>query len=215
MKNSNRGCLITLEGGDGVGKTTHIELLRQYLESYGLDIIATREPGGTPFGESLRDLLLNSQLEFDAEAEMLVLFAARAEHLKRLILPAISSGKWILCDRFTDATFAYQGGGGGIPFGRIKELERFVQSTFQPDLTLLLDLPVEDGLARIANRGGNVDRFEKRDLDFKNDVRQAYLRRQEQDPGRIRLVRASNTVEKVHETIVEHVAQLLARQNII
>ncbi len=204
-----------MEGGDGVGKTTHIELLRQYLESYGLDIIATREPGGTPFGESLRDLLLNSQLEFDAEAEMLVLFAARAEHLKRLILPAISSGKWILCDRFTDATFAYQGGGGGIPFGRIKELERFVQSTFQPDLTLLLDLPVEDGLARIANRGGNVDRFEKRDLDFKNDVRQAYLRRQEQDPGRIRLVRASNTVEKVHETIVEHVAQLLARQNII
>ena len=137
MKNDNDGCLITLEGGDGVGKTTHMKLLREYLLSHDLEVITTREPGGTPLGESLRDLLLNSELEFDAEVEMLVLFAARTDHLKSVILPAISSGKWILCDRFTDATFAYQGGGGGISNERIQELESFVHFQLTEEMLYL------------------------------------------------------------------------------
>ena len=183
--NIQRGRLITLEGGDGVGKTTHIELLESYLTEQGVSVLTTREPGGTALGEILRNVLLRDGLECDAETEMMVLFAARAQHLHAVLRPAIARGEWVLCDRFTDATFAYQGGGRGISFERIARLETFVQEDFEPDLTLLLDLPIEVGLTRATQRGGHADRFEKQDLAFKERIRQSYLQRQRDNPERI------------------------------
>ena len=209
MVNSPQGRLITLEGGDGVGKTTHIELLEAYLTEQGQSVLTTREPGGTALGEALRKVLLRDGLECGAETEMMVLFAARTQHLHAVLLPAIAKGQWILCDRFTDATFAYQGGGRGIPFERIKRLETFVQDDFQPDLTLLLDLPVEEGLARVTGRGGRVDRFEKQDLAFKERVRRSYLQRQRDYPGRIHCVDASGSVDEIQMTLRQHLQTLL------
>ena len=140
-----------------MGKTTHIELLEIYLAKQGISVLTTREPGGTALGEALRKVLLRDELECCAETEMMILFAARTQHLHAVLRPAIARGQWVLCDRFTDATFAYQGGGRGIPFERIACLETFVQEDFQPDLTLLLDLPSEVGLVRAADRGQRAD----------------------------------------------------------
>ena len=207
--NTQRGRLITLEGGDGVGKTTHIELLDAYLTEQGISVLTTREPGGTALGEALRKVLLRGELECGAETEMMVLFAARTQHLHAVLRPAISRGQWVLCDRFTDATFAYQGGGRGIPFERIKQLETFVQEGFQPDLTLLLDLPVEAGLARTAGRGGHADRFEKQNLAFKERLRQSYLRRQRDHPDRIRYVDASGSIDEIQVILQQHIQTLL------
>ena len=209
MVNSQRGRLITLEGGDGVGKTTHIELLEAYLTEQGQSVLTTREPGGTALGEALRKVLLRDELECGAETEMMVLFAARTQHLHAVLLPAIAKGRWVLCDRFTDATFAYQGGGRGIPFERIERLETFVQGDFQPDLTLLLDLPVEEGLARVTERGGRVDRFEKQGLAFKERVRRSYLQRQRDYPGRIQCVNASGSVDEIQMALRQHLQTLL------
>jgi dTMP kinase len=140
---------------------------------------------------------------------MMVLFAARTQHLHAVLLPAIAKGQWVLCDRFTDATFAYQGGGRGIPFDRIERLEAFVQGDFQPDLTLLLDLPVEEGLARATRRGGSVDRFEKQDLAFKERIRRSYLRRQQNHPDRIQCVDASGTVDEIQKILRQRIQILL------
>ena len=205
MKNPRPGRLITLEGGDGTGKTTHLAFLEGYLRDKGISTVTTREPGGTGLSEALRDLLLQGQHECSAETEMLILFAARTHNLSNIIRPAISAGKWVICDRFTDATFAYQGGGGGLSFERIKQLENFVHKDIQPDLTILLDLPVEKGLARTAKRGAGLDRFEKQDLPFKQRVREAYLTRQANEPCRIRLVDASGSIEAVQEDIRTHI----------
>ena len=207
--NTQRGRLITLEGGDGVGKSTHIELLDAYLAEQGISVLTTREPGGTALGEALRKVLLRGELECGAEAEMMVLFAARTQHLHAVLRPAISRGQWVLCDRFTDATFAYQGGGRGIPFERIEQLETFVQEGFQPDLTLLLDLPVEEGLARTAGRGGHADRFEKQNLAFKERLRQSYLRRQRDHSERIRYVDASGSIDEIQVILQRHIQTLL------
>jgi dTMP kinase len=207
--NSQQGRLITLEGGDGVGKTTHIELLEAYLTEQGQSVLATREPGGTALGEVLRKVLLRDELECGPETEMMVLFAARAQHLHAVLLPAIAKGQWVLCDRFTDATFAYQGGGRGIPLERIERLETFVQGDFQPDLTLLLDLPVEEGLARVTERGGSVDRFEKQDLAFKERIRRSYLQRQRDYPGRILCVDARGSVDQIQMKLRQHLQTLL------
>ena len=207
--NTEPGRLITLEGGDGVGKTTHIELLDSYLTEQGISVLTTREPGGTALGEALRKVLLRSDLECAAETEMMVLFAARTQHLHAVLRPAISRGQWVLCDRFTDATFAYQGGGRGIPLERIEQLETFVQEGFQPDLTLLLDLPVEEGLARTAGRGGDTDRFEKQNLAFKERLRQSYLRRQRDHPDRIRYVDASGSIEEIQVILQHHIQAVL------
>ena len=206
--NTQKGRLITLEGGDGVGKTTHIELLETYLTEQGVSVLTTREPGGTALGEALRKVLLRGELECGAETEMMVLFAARTQHLHAVLLPAIAKGQWVLCDRFTDATFAYQGGGRGIPFERIARLETFVQDNFEPDLTLLLDLPIEEGLARVTQRGGRVDRFEKQDPAFKERIRQSYLRRQQDNPERIQRVDASGSVDQI-QTILQRQIQTL------
>ena len=198
-----------MEGGDGVGKTTHIELLQAFLREQGISVLRTREPGGTALGEALRRVLLRDELECEAETEMMVLFAARAQHLHSVLLPAIAMGQWVLCDRFTDATFAYQGGGRGIPFERIARLEIFVQDNFQPDLTLLLDLPVEEGSARANERGGHADRFEKQDFAFKERVRQSYLRRQRDYPDRIQCVDARGSVSDIQKVLQYHVQTLL------
>lgn len=207
--NTQRGRLITLEGGDGVGKSTHIELLEAYLAEQGISVLTTREPGGTALGEALRDVLLRDELECTAETEMMVLFAARTQHLHSVLRPAVARGQWVLCDRFTDATFAYQGGGRGIPFERIAWLEAFVQEDFKPDLTLLLDLPIAEGLVRAAVRGGRADRFEKQDLAFKERIRQSYLRRLSDHPRRIQCVDASGSIDEVQIKLRYHVQTLL------
>ena len=207
--NIYKGRLITLEGGDGVGKTTHIKLLETYLTEHGVSVLTTREPGGTALGEALRKVLLRDELECGAETEMMVLFAARTQHLHAVLRPAIARGQWVLCDRFTDATFAYQGGGRGIEFDRIVRLETFVQEDFQPDLTLLLDLPIEEGLARSAERGKRTDRFEKQNLAFKQRIRQSYLRRQRDNPGRIKCIDASGSVEEIQAILQQHIQKLL------
>jgi dTMP kinase len=170
-----KGKFITVEGVEGAGKSTQAVFMRDYLEAVGQRAILTREPGGTGLGEQLRTLLLDHRDDgMAADSELLLMFAARAEHLARVIRPALENGDWVVCDRFTDATYAYQGGGRAIPGARIAVLEDWVQGPLRPELTLLLDLPVREGLARAGRRGLN-DRFESEDLAFFRRVRSAYL----------------------------------------
>ena len=166
-----RGKFITLEGGEGVGKSTNLKFIRGSLSASGIELIETREPGGTRLGEALRGVLLGDEAEgICPEAELLTMFAARAEHLEKVIKPALDAGKWVLCDRFTDASFAYQGGGRGLAFERIEQIESWVQGDLRPDLTILLDAPVEVGMARAAARG-EADRFEREPKAFFGAVR--------------------------------------------
>ena len=172
-----RGLFVTFEGSEGVGKSTNIQFAADFLESQGVDCVVTREPGGTPLAEEIRELLLKPREEAVHElTELLLMFAARAQHLQTLILPRMAEGKWVLCDRFTDATYAYQGGGRGIAQDRIAALELFVQAQFRPDRVVLLDAPVKVGLARAGKRG-EADRFESETLNFFEKVREAYLAR--------------------------------------
>ncbi len=186
-----RGRFITLEGGEGVGKSTNLEWVAQWLVARGVEVVRTREPGGTPRAEAMRELLLSPQADepLDADAELLLVFAARAQHLAQRIRPALERGAWVLCDRFTDATFAYQGGGRGIEPDRIAELERFVQRGLEPDLTLLLDMPVAAAQRRLQGRltasGDSRDRFEQEQASFFEAVRQAYLARAAAAPQRM------------------------------
>ena len=188
-----RGRFITLEGGEGVGKSTNLEWVAQWLTAHGIEVVCTREPGGTERAEAIRELLLTSAFaeELDADAELLLIFAARAQHLAQCIRPALARGAWVLCDRFTDATFAYQGGGRGLDWGRIAELERFVQQGLEPDLTLLLDMPVAAAQQRLETRGQARDRFEQEQVAFFEAVRQAYLERAAQAPQRMALIDAT------------------------
>ena len=198
---------ITLEGGEGVGKTTNLDFIEHYLRSRGIDVLRTREPGGTPMVEGVRDLLLQSGT-MDRWAELLLVFAARAQHISEVIRPALAAGQWVLSDRFTDASHAYQGGGRGLDPAVIEQLETWVQQGLQPDLTLLLDAPVELGMAR-ARRRGQTDRFEAERLDFFKNVRAAYLARAERFPERIRRVDASGSLVEVQARIVRHLEALL------
>ncbi|MEQ4539367.1 MAG: dTMP kinase [Billgrantia sp.] len=191
-----RGRFITLEGGEGVGKSTNLEWVAQWLVARGVEVVRTREPGGTPRAEAMRKLLLSPQADepLDADAELLLVFAARAQHLAQRIRPALERGAWVLCDRFTDATFAYQGGGRGIEPDRIAELERFVQRGLEPDLTLLLDMPVAAAQRRLQGRltasGDSRDRFEQEQASFFEAVRQAYLARAAAAPQRMAVIDA-------------------------
>lgn len=191
-----RGRFITLEGGEGVGKSTNLEWVAQWLVARGVEVVRTREPGGTPRAEAMRELLLSPQADepLDADAELLLVFAARAQHLAQRIRPALERGAWVLCDRFTDATFAYQGGGRGIEPDRIAELERFVQRGLGPDLTLLLDMPVAAAQRRLQGRltasGNSRDRFEQEQASFFEAVRQAYLARAAAAPQRMAVIDA-------------------------
>lgn len=193
----DRGRFITLEGGEGAGKSTQLARLVDWLRGQGIDPVVTREPGGTPAAERIRGLLLDAaQTGLSAEAELLLMFAARADHLAHCIEPALSAGRWVICDRFTDASYAYQGGGRGLQRARIAELERFVQRGLRPDLTLILDLPVASGLAR-AHRRSTPDRFEVEDLAFFERVRAAYLAIAERATERVCLIHADQSEEAV------------------
>ncbi|ERH53856.1 dTMP kinase [Pseudomonas sp. MDMC216] len=195
------GLFITLEGPEGAGKSTNREYLAERLREQGIDVVLTREPGGTPLAERIRELLLDPSDEpMAADTELLLVFAARAQHLQQVIRPALAKGSVVLCDRFTDATYAYQGGGRGLSIERIAQLEQFVQGELRPDLTLIFDLPVEIGLARAAARG-RLDRFEQEGRGFFEAVRQAYLQRAKQAPQRYRVLDAGQTLAQVQADI--------------
>ena len=198
---------ITLEGGEGVGKTTNLAFIEDYLTSRGIDLLKTREPGGTPLGERIRGLLLDSDGMNNA-TELLLVFAARAQHISEVIRPALAAGRWVLCDRFTDASYAYQGGGRDIDTSVIEFLEQWVQAELQPDLTLLLDTPIEVGMSRARERGV-ADRFESEQFDFFERVRMAYLKRADQYPTRIKQVDASGSLESVRANIALHLNQII------
>ncbi|MFZ4653078.1 MAG: dTMP kinase [Methylococcaceae bacterium] len=204
------GQLITLEGGEGVGKTTNLAFIERYFDDRGIPLLRTREPGGTPLGENIRELLLQGDA-MDLKAELLLVFAARAQHVAAVIRPALSGGTWVLSDRFTDASYAYQGGGRGLSLEMIETLERWVQDMLQPDLTLLLDLPVETGMARAKDRG-RPDRFESEQLDFFERVRAAYVERAKAYPQRFRRIDASQALETVQAEIKSHLDAFLERQ---
>lgn len=192
-----RGRFITLEGGEGAGKSTSMTFVCEYLKQIGREVLATREPGGTPLGESIRELLLHGKQGMGSDTELLLMFAARAEHLQQIIHPALNRGIDVVCDRFTDATYAYQGGGRGIPADRIGALETWVQGAFRPDLTLLLDIPVAQGLTRAGNRS-TPDRFEREQHAFFERVRQRYLETAAREPRRVRVIDASLDLPAVH-----------------
>lgn len=195
------GKLITVEGGEGAGKTTQLAFMRDYLERAGYRVVLTREPGGTALGEEIRALLLGHRHDGMAlSTETLLMFAARAEHLERVIRPALTAGHWVLCDRFTDATYAYQGGGRGLSPERVAILENWVQGDLRPDLTLLFDLPVAVGLAR-AGRRGAADRFEREEWAFFERVRAAYRERAGRNPDRYRIVAADRPVAAVRAEV--------------
>lgn len=203
------GQFITVEGVEGCGKTTNLAFIQSYLEAAGISLIVTREPGGTPLAEALRGLLLAEREEpVDAHAELLMVFAARAQHLKQVILPALERGQWVLCDRFTDATFAYQGGGRGLPLDVIAQLEQMVQGDTQPDKTFFLDLDVSQGLAR-AKKRGSLDRFEQESLHFFDAVRSAYWERIRQAPERFAVIDAGLDLPQVQQQIEHQLRALL------
>jgi dTMP kinase len=188
------GKFITLEGVDGAGKSTHIPAIADMLRARGKEILLTREPGGTPLGEKLRELLLHENMH--PETESLLMFAARREHLDQVIRPALERGTYVISDRFTDASFAYQCGGRGVSTAKVGELEQWVQGDFQPDLTLLFDLPVAVSTQRLAG-ARNPDRFEKEGEDFFNRIRNAYLARAEQFPQRFRVIDSGKTIPEI------------------
>jgi dTMP kinase len=195
------GKFITIEGIEGVGKTTNLQWIKQCLSEQGLDVLTTREPGGTPLAEQIRELLLTPRDDaMDPTAELLLVFAARAQHLEALIKPGLLAGRWVLCDRFTDATFAYQGGGRGLDRDKICKLESLVQQDLRPDLVILLDIDPQLGLSR-ARRRSEPDRFEQEAVAFFSRVRQAYLERAAEDPGRYLVIDASQSLADVQLSI--------------
>lgn len=198
---SQRGLFITVEGGEGVGKSTNMAYIEDSLRDSGINLLVTREPGGTALGEELRQLLLQVREQpVSATAELLLIFAARAQHLEELIEPALAAGRWVLCDRFTDATYAYQSGGRGIDAATVRSLEKLVQGALRPDCTLLLDAPVDVGMARARGRG-ELDRFEREEIDFFERVRATYLRLAQDGEGRYRVIDASQPLENVQQQI--------------
>jgi len=191
-----RGKFITLEGIDGAGKSTHLEWLAGFLKSRGIPVRVTREPGGTELGEKLRQILLDRNQHLHPETEALLMFGARREHLDKVIVPALEAGTWVVCDRFTDATYAYQSGGSGIPWGRIEVLEKWVQQELQPDLTICFDVAPEVGRSR-SGRIKSPDRFEQEQNEFFGRVRDAYLRRAREHPERMHVVDASAGIAEI------------------
>ena len=204
---NTQGLFITLEGGEGAGKSTQMTRLRSWWEARRREVIVTRQPGGTPFAEELRSLLLHRHDHpVDEMTELLLMFAARSQFLAELVRPALARGAIVLCDRFTDSTYAYQGGGRGMPDSAIAALEGLVHGDLQPDLTLLLDLPVEQGLARAAGRS-NADRIEREDVAFFERVRAHYLRRAENAPERFEIIDATGDADSVWKAIETHLVK--------
>ncbi len=205
-----QGKFITVEGSEGVGKSSNLAYIEDYLSNAGINVVRTREPGGTPLGESIRELLLDArQTAMCDDTELLLMFAARAQHLAEVIRPALAAGQWVLCDRFTDATYAYQGGGRSLPMERIRVLEDWVQGELRPDHTLLLDMPVSAGLERAGNRS-QPDRFEQEQHAFFERVRETYLARAQAEPGRIHVIDASPALDKVQAQIATVLQQIVS-----
>ncbi|KTS71213.1 thymidylate kinase [Pseudomonas oryzihabitans] len=208
---TGNGLFITLEGPEGAGKSTNRDYLAELLGGSGREVVLTREPGGTPLAERIREILLTPAAEpMAVDTELLLMFAARAQHLAQVVRPALARGALVLCDRFVDATYAYQGGGRGVPVERIATLEAFVLGDLQPDLTLVFDLPVEIGLARAARRGA-LDRFEQEQRAFFEAVRQTYLQRAQARPERYSIIDASRTLVEVQADLRALVARLESR----
>lgn len=195
-----RGKFITLEGIDGAGKSTHLRRIARFLRRRGIKVQVTREPGGTAAGEKLRRMVLGAERGLHPETETLLMFAARREHLEQVICPALAAGRWVLCDRFTDATYAYQAAGSGVAWKKIGVLERWVQDGLQPDLTLLFDVSPEVGRLR-AGRRRNPDRFEREKRVFYRRVRQAYLRRAREHPRRVRVINSGRSLPEVNKEL--------------
>jgi len=190
---------ITFEGVDGAGKSSHLNWFADQLRDRGIDLLVTREPGGTPLGEKLREILLHEVMH--AETEALLMFASRREHIERVIKPALQRGTWVISDRFTDASFAYQGGGRGVPVEKLEQLERWAQGDLQPDLTLLFDIPVEVARERLTKNVAKtkiaLDKFEQEKSEFFDKVRNAYLARAQKNPARFAVIHAEKTLEEV------------------
>lgn len=197
----NRGRFITVEGVDGAGKSTHVAWIAERLRAMGHKVIVTREPGGTPLAERLRELVLAQHM--DAVTETMLLFAARADHVGQVIAPALQAGTWVLCDRFTDATFAYQGGGKGVPAELIAHLAQVSHDGLLPDRTLVFDCPYEVSRGRLNGTGRAPDRFEREDREFFERVRQAYLALARSDPERVRVIEAVGSVPDIQKQIEE------------
>lgn len=196
-----KGKFITIDGVEGAGKSTQIAFIKKYLQKNGIDVILTREPGGTLLGEGIRNLLLDNKFHsMNSDTELLLMFAARNEHIYNKILPFLEKGIWVLSDRFTDASFAYQGGGRKLALDRIEIIEKWVQKKFQADLTIILDLNVNKGLKRITKRS-EKDRIEKEDIDFFNRVRKVFLDRVKKYPNRIKLVDSSKSIPVIKNDI--------------
>lgn len=201
----NKGKFITFEGIDGAGKSTHIAYVAGLLRALGIDVVVTREPGGTALGEKLRDLLLHEPMHLETEA--LLMFAARREHLAQVIEPALAAGQWVISDRFTDASFAYQGGGRKLSMDKLAVLENWVHPHLQPDLTLLFDVPLEVARARL-DAAREPDKFEQEKADFFAATREAYLGRARQFPGRFRLVDSTQSIARIQEELQELLATI-------
>ncbi len=213
-KTLKQGQFITLEGTEGGGKSTNLRFIESFLTEQGIDVVVTREPGGTDIGEAVRAILLNN--DFSAmcdDAELLLMFAARAQHIQEKIQPALAAGKWVISDRFTDATYAYQGGARGVDLQRIAQIEQWVQQGFQPNLTFIFDLPVTEGMARVQQRhqqtGQVIDRFEQEKQAFFERVRQAYLDRAKQAPARYHILDASQPLTSVQHAIKARLQRVL------
>jgi dTMP kinase len=200
-----RGKFITFEGVDGAGKSTGLEWFAAALRQRGIDLLVTREPGGTPLGEKLRELLLHESMH--AETEALLMFASRREHLAQVIQPALQRGTWVISDRFSDASFAYQGGGRGVAVTKLEQLEQWVHGDLQPDLTLLFDIPIEVARQRLA-ANLSLDKFEREQGAFFEKVRQAYLARVAKHPQRYAVIRAERPLDEVQQQLAEIVASL-------
>lgn len=196
---------ITLEGMDGAGKSTHIAGIISALQAQGYEVVSTREPGGTPLGERLRELLLHENMH--AETETLLMFAARREHISSVIAPALARGAYVLSDRFTDATYAYQCGAKGVDASKIQLLEQWVQGDFQPDVTLLFDVPVEVSIQRLSN-AREPDKFERENADFFTRIRNAYLQRAKDNPSRFRVIDANRPLEEVKQSVEDIISTL-------
>lgn len=200
----SRGKFITLEGMDGAGKSTHVSGIAEFLRGKGKEVVVTREPGGTPLGEKLRAVLLSEAMNIDTET--LLMFAARREHIAQVIAPGLAAGRWVVSDRFTDATYAYQGSGGGMARDRIATLERWVQDRLKPDLTLVFDVPVEVALTRLPRK--QADRFESENRSYFERVRAGYLERAAAEPDRVRIVDGRRSVESVKEEVEELISTI-------
>ena len=213
MAEGNTGKFITIEGIDGAGKSASVATVVSAIQNAGIEIITTREPGGTSLGEELRQIILQPESNFCVEAEILTIFAARAQHLHELVLPAIEKGQWVLCDRFTDSTYAYQGGGRNFDSNQISIIEDWLQKEFRPDLTILMDAHTETGQARIRNSSEALDRFELENYEFHERVRQTFRTIASNEPDRVKVIDANQSETEVRDRARELIDDFLRKWN--